>query len=430
MIEHEEPFDVMVIGTGFAGMSAALFAADRGLSVGLCGSTGGIDFSTGLIDLMGIHPVEKGVSWNDPWAARKAVIEDIPNHPYARVSREHTLMALDEFCDFLAEQHLPYTGYEGRNARILTPLGTVKPTLRVPLSAWEGVRALEEKGSTLIVDFDGLKGFSGRQMVENQGADWPGLRSAVIDFPGCGGELYPEHLAWMMREAPVREQLAKNILALGHDTEYIGFPAILGMADPMRILEHLKTLTGKKIFEIPTLPPSIAGTRLRQAFDRGLPAKKVRTFSQKMVLDASMPAYDYAPFVFNLGTSGPEIRLHARYALLATGRFLGKGLRADRTTVRETVFNLPISQPGPRTEWHKATFFHPQGHPINQCGLETDAAMRPVDGSLRPIHPRLYAAGAILAHHDWMRMKCGAGLALATAFRAVAHIHEQHTAQG
>jgi glycerol-3-phosphate dehydrogenase subunit B len=148
-----------------------------------------------------------------------------------------------------------------------------------------------------------------------------------------------------------------------------------------------------------------------------------------MVLDASMPTYDYAPFVFNLGTSGPEIRLHAHYALLATGRFLGKGLRADRKTIRETVFDLPIAQPGPRTDWHNPTFFQPQGHPINQCGLETDATMRPLDGSAKPIHPRLYAAGAILAHHDWMRMKCGAGLALATAFQAVAHIHEQHRAQ-
>ena len=30
-----------------------------------------------------------------------------------------------------------------------------------------------------------------------------------------------------------------------------------------------------------------------------------------------------------------------------------------------------------------------------------------------------FAAGSILAHQDWMRMKCGSGLALATGFAAV-----------
>jgi glycerol-3-phosphate dehydrogenase subunit B len=31
----------------------------------------------------------------------------------------------------------------------------------------------------------------------------------------------------------------------------------------------------------------------------------------------------------------------------------------------------------------------------------------------------LFAAGSILAHQDWMRMKCGSGLAIATAYAAV-----------
>jgi glycerol-3-phosphate dehydrogenase subunit B len=430
MIKDKETCDLMVMGSGFAGMGAALFAANKGLRVALCGSTGGIDFSTGLIDLMGVHPVDKGVYWDDPWAARRALVADMPNHPYAKVSQEHTRQAIEEFCSFLAQQGLPYTGHEGTNARILTPLGTVKPTYKVPVSAWQGVQALETKAPTLIVDFDGLKGFSGRQMVENQAANWPGLRAATIDFPGCAGELYPEHLAWMMNEAALREQLARRIVALGHDTRYIGFPAILGLTEPTRIIQHLQDLTGKTVFEIPTLPPSIAGTRLRQAFDRGLPDKNVCTFSQKMALEARLPAGPKDPFVFHLGKSRPEVTVEARFALLATGRFLGKGLQADRTTVRETVFGLPVTPPGPRTRWHKRTFFHPGGHPINQCGLETDKAMRPTDFSSRPVHPRLFAAGAILAHHDWMRMKCGAGLALATAFEAVAHICEHNKAQG
>jgi glycerol-3-phosphate dehydrogenase subunit B len=56
---------------------------------------------------------------------------------------------------------------------------------------------------------------------------------------------------------------------------------------------------------------------------------------------------------------------------------------------------------------------------VNQAGLETDPIFRPLDASGRPAHPRLFAAGSILAHQDWMRMKCGSGLAMATAYAAV-----------
>lgn len=419
----------MVIGSGFAGMAAALFAANRGLSVALTGSTGGIDFSTGLIDLMAVHPITRGKCWDDPWAARKAVIQDIPNHPYALVSQEDTALAIEEFCAFLDEQSLPYTGYEGTNTSILTPLGTTKPTFKVPLSAWAGVQAMEQRAPSLIVDFDGLKGFSGRQIVENQKENWPGLTTATVDFPGCAGELYPEHLAWSLADPGRREQLARSVAPYAAMVDYIGFPAILGLKEPMKIIEHLQNLTGRKIFEIPTLPPSIAGTRLRSAFDRGLPPKGVHTFSQKMVLTADTNRNTNAKvhFTFELGKTRPEITVNTRYALLGTGRFLGKGLKADRTQIRETVFDLPVTQPENRTAWHRKNFFDQSGHPLNQSGLETDRFLRPLDGSGVPLHAHLYAAGAILAHQDWMRMKCGAGLALATAFAAVQHIFSMQT---
>jgi len=79
-------YDVMVIGSGFAGMAAALFAARRGLSVAQTGATGGIDFSTGFIDLLAVHPIEGQKVWEDPFAALAALRRDLPDHPYCRVS--------------------------------------------------------------------------------------------------------------------------------------------------------------------------------------------------------------------------------------------------------------------------------------------------------------------------------------------------------
>ena len=71
-----------------------------------------------------------------------------------------------------------------------------------------------------------------------------------------------------------------------------------------------------------------------------------------------------------------------------------------------------------RSEWHLHEFFDHKGHPVNRAGIEVEEQLRPLNAG-QPVHDNLYAAGAILAHQDWMRMKCGAGLAIATAFKAV-----------
>lgn len=410
-------YDVMVIGAGFAGMAAALFASNRGLSVVQTGSTGGIDFSTGFIDLMGVHPMEEGRRWMAPWKAVEAVVKDHPKHPYGLLDSNEISQGIDEFTDFLARLGLEYVGYEDRNTCIMTPAGTIKRTYRVPRSAWKGAEALEAKAPTCLVDFHGLKGFSGRQLVETRKQGWPGLKAVRVDFPASKGELYPEHMAWALADHGNREILAKSIASHIADVEYVGFPAVLGLNDPQKVVAHIEELTGKHVFEIPTMPPSIAGPRLRAVFDRGLPSQGVRTLSQKMVRGARKVDGGMLEFEVGLGVAATTIT--ARTAILATGRFFGKGLRATRQEITEPVFDIPVVQPGSREEWHQLQFFDAKGHPVNMAGIEVDSRLRPLNAAGEPVSDNVYAAGAILAHHDWMRMKCGAGLAIATAYKAV-----------
>ncbi len=417
MKRYETVYDVMVIGAGFAGMAATLFAAERGLSVAQAGATGGIDFSTGFLDLMAVHPVAEGRYWDSPWDAVDAVIRDVPGHPYARLGKECIRTALDDFTTFLASQKLEYLGHADRNTPVFSPAGTVKRTFRVPRTAWKGTEALRDKAPTIIVDFHGLKGFSGPQIVEMQKQQWPDLKTARLAFPGSIGELYPEHMAWTL-SAPERcAELAKAVAEHARNVEYIGFPAVLGLNDPVRTVSLLEELTGRHVFEIPTLPPSITGPRLRATFDRGLAPRGVCTFSQKMVLNARRA--DDGLFSFQIGAAGDVRTVRARNAILASGRFFGKGLLAHRDGVIEPIFNIPVTQPSSRTQWHTERFFARQGNALNLSGIEVDDRQRPLGTNGAVLHDNLFAAGAILAHHDWMRMKCGAGIAIATAYHAV-----------
>ena len=219
MSREIQSFDLMVIGSGFAGMAAALFAARKGLKTAQAGSTGGIDFSTGFIDLMAVHPVAEGRVWENPFEAIRAVSRDCPDHPYARLSETEIRNGLNEFVTFLTEHDIPYTGDPNTNVRMLTSAGTVKPTWRVPQSAWNGVLALREKAPTLLVDFHGLKGFSAAQIRENCAPIWPGLKSVRLPFPASRGELYPEHMAWAISDPANQEALAAAVAEYAADVE-------------------------------------------------------------------------------------------------------------------------------------------------------------------------------------------------------------------
>ncbi|BBD09235.1 glycerol-3-phosphate dehydrogenase subunit GlpB [Desulfovibrio ferrophilus] len=422
MSNTETSYDLMVIGAGMAGMAAALFASSRGLSVGLAGSVGGIDFSTGLIDLMAVHPLKDQRLWDDPWACIQALRGHSPQHPYALLEPESMSRAIDEFCSFLADMGMPMEGHTHKNTRILTAMGTAKHTFRAPRSMWAGAEALRSKAPCLLVDFHGLKGFSAAQIREVAGADWPGLRTKRIDFPGWKEELYPDHMATALHAPELRRILAEAVRPHLKGEQFVGFPALLGREQAEAVRADLEDLLGTRIFEIPTMPPSLAGSRLRAAFDRGLPPRGVRLYSQRMVL--SQEALNDGGFRLRLGKERPETTIRAKAVILGTGRFFGKGLVAERGQIREPVFGLPVHQPVKREYWHSQDFYDPQGHELNQAGIETDSSLRPLDEHGKAAHPHLFATGSILAHQDWMRQKCGAGLAITTALKAVESAHD------
>ncbi|MBN2123653.1 MAG: FAD-binding protein, partial [Deltaproteobacteria bacterium] len=222
--------DLAVIGAGMAGMAAAVFAAHRGLSTLQVGRTGEIVLSTGFLDLLGVHPVEEGKVWEDPWAAIDALVQAVPRHPYARLGREEIRSAFKKMIAFLDRAGLRYETKAGGNALVISPLGTVKPTYGVPATMWNGVTALERKFPCLIVDFEGLRGFSSRLIAAGLGDRWPGLRGATIPFPRTGpaGEAYPEHLARALDLSETRERLVDLIQPHLGEARAVGMPAVLG----------------------------------------------------------------------------------------------------------------------------------------------------------------------------------------------------------
>jgi glycerol-3-phosphate dehydrogenase subunit B len=412
-------YDLFIIGAGVAGLAAAMFAANRGLSCAQVGLTGEINFASGFIDLLGVHPITEKNVLEDPWTGIEGLVHDHPEHPYAKLPKKDIQAAFTELLSFLKKTGLPYHRRMNCNSAVLTCLGTTKPTYCVPRTMWNGVAALEKKKPGLILDIRGLKGFSARQIASALQDSWPDLRTGRISFPGMDhlNEVYPEHMANALELPENREKLASLVRPHLHNAHIVGMPAICGIYRTSEVISGLENLLGIPVFEIPTIPPSVPGIRLRDTFEKGLRAKGVAYFSRNRVLAVRVRAD--RQFELDIGTKTTENTVEARGIILASGRFIGGGLYADRRRIKETIFDLTVQQPKSRAEWHQRDLLDAEGHPVNQAGLEIDDAFRPLNNSHGPAFDHLFAAGSILAHNDWKRLKCGAGLAIATAFGAV-----------
>jgi len=372
-----------------------------------------------LLDLMGVHPIQERKTWADPWAAISALKKDLPKHPYSQLSRDEIQSAFDELTTCLAEGGLSYKCLNNQNSEIITSLGTTKLSYCVPASMWNGVRALKEKAPCLVIGFEGMKDFSANQIATTLKDKWPGIRSSRIAFPGTIDllNLQPENMARLIEQPDVRTEIVERIKPLIKDAKFIGLPAILGMSRTNDVISDLQNQIGIPVFEIPTMPVSIPGYRLLVTFEQQLTKKGVQQLLQKKVYEVSGGSNE--DFKLTIGDQYPEISIQSKAVLLASGRFLGKGLVANRKEIQESIFGLPVNQPESRSEWYGEQFFDPNGHAACRAGIEIDDLFRPLGRTEQPAFSSLYAAGSILAHQDWTRMKCGAGLSIASAYKAI-----------
>ena len=291
-----------------------------------------------------------------------------------------------------------------------------------------GPKAFADKTPCVIIDFKGLKGFSAREVIANLQDKWPTVSAARITFPDMDkGEIYPEVMARALEVPATRTRLAELLREAAGEAKVIGLPALLGMHRPDHVRAELEQLTGLSIFEIPTMPPSVPGIRLREMFEQVFPEKGITLIPQQKVTALS---FDTDGALLCLSDNYGPITIRAKAVILATGRFLSGGLEAHITGITEPLLDLPVSQPPSRADWYREGYTDRRGHLIHKAGIEIDTSYRPLGKNGQPYNERLFAAGIILAHQDWIRGRSGAGIAIATAYKAVEaaekFLHAQH----
>jgi glycerol-3-phosphate dehydrogenase subunit B len=402
-------FDVIVIGMGLSGLMAAKTAVEAGQKVLIVGKgMGSLSLFSNTIDVLGPSPRSgaKAMKMRD---ALSRWVNDHPEHPYAKVGLEKTEEALTSFLSLFSSPY-SFQTVDGANCLLPTGAGTLRPTYLVPTTMIEATSF--DKGRTLVVGFEGFKDFYALYV-----ADQLKCRGISLQLPG---PIYQERtataLARLMEKQFSRENIGREIKKQLQGETRVGFPALLGMHDPIQVKEELEEMMGAKVFEIPILPPSIPGKRIFDRFKEWLIRKGV-TFllgypvSKAILTQKRCQAIEVA--------HPPVITSYsADRFILATGRFMGGGLKADAEKILEPIFNLPVRQPPSREGWFGNSFFSDVHHPIHQAGLRTNVSFQPVDEAGDVLLGNVWVAGLILAHHHCIEEKSREGIEISTGYMA------------
>ena len=413
--------DLLIVGGGLTGLVAAWRAQREGLkTVVVAQGPGSLPFTSGALDLLAVYPTETKRYRESPWEAVSELIETEPDHPYGRVGLRRVRAAVEDFFPYLEASPLAYYRRGEENMAIVTGAGTIKPTYAVSGSMKNNRLAWSQRRPALILGFEGLPDFSPEQLVGNLQDRWSGLKAARLDrsiLLDGNRRLTIAHLAAEFERPEFRDRFAGAVKPLLGQSRFLGLPAVLGFDRVVDICRDLEERLGVDVFEIPLLSPSLPGMRLAGLLKRDLLAAGVdyRQGAPISRLEASDGSVTGA---CRAGSSREE-KILAEHVVVATGRFFGGGLEASQRGVREMLLGLRVEAPTDRDNWHMASFLGAPGHPINRVGVKVDTSLRPVGPDGRPVYENVFVAGAVLACHDWVREKSGAGISVATGHAAV-----------
>jgi glycerol-3-phosphate dehydrogenase subunit B len=405
--------DVVVVGAGVAGLTAAVRLAESGARVlVLARGVGATHLAGATVDVLGYAPdrVERPLD---------ALGGLPPGHPYGHVGADGIRAAVDWFKARIAGGSLAgyaYVGDAEQNLLLPSAVGVPRPSAVVPETMAGG--DLRDDAPVLVAGFRSMKDFHPALAADT-------LRRAGVDARSVELELSPERRADINALGMARgldddafrgsliAQLNGRRLRSG---ERVALPGVLGIADPHRVWSELERALGRPVFEIPTLPPSVPGMRVFAILREALRRAGGTVVMNNVVVGAEREGDRVSAVRVRVGLR--EERRGADWIVLATGGFASGGVElASDWTARETALGLPVSGvPAPGEPRFDAEYFG--AHGLARAGVAVDGELRPLDAAGDRVFENVLVAGATLAGAEPWKEKSGDGISLSTGYRA------------
>jgi glycerol-3-phosphate dehydrogenase subunit B len=411
--------DVIVIGAGLAGLMAAVGAVQAGARVRVIAAGWGQQIVTpGWISVCDRAD-------DDVIAEVRGYAALHPEHPYALAGDEAMVRGIEAFRNIAQKNGLPYDmrDKDGHNLRLMTALGAVQRPMLAPRGMANG-DLTGVSGPVLLVGFTGWRDFYPELAIDNLRAAGVESRAVRIDLPAeqsSTWDLWPGDVARLFDVADFRAAVGQRVKPHVKGAVKVGFPAVLGMENPAEVLVDLSEQIGAPVFEIPTLPPSMAGVRLSNALRRWLLRHRARVQVGHPVVRGAVENGRCTHV--EVGALGHTNAFYADHFILATGGLYNGGILSDETgRLWEPLFDLPVAAPPGegRAGWYGEHLLQDRGHPIHRlAGLRANKQLQPLGQDGSPILENVYAVGHLLAGFNPLTDGCAEGIALATAYKAV-----------
>lgn len=414
---HHKPTDVIVIGAGLAGLFAAVRAVKAGAKVRLIALGWGQQMVTpGWLSVCDRAD-------DDVIAEVRGYAALNPGHPYALAGDETMVHGLNKFCSIAEHVGLPYVmrHKDGHNMRLITMLGAVQNAMIAPRGI-ANADLTEINGPVLLVGFRAWRDFYPELTAGNLRDQGIEARALWIDLPDSRPywDMWPGDLARNFDREDFRSEVIRQIKPHLSGIARVGFPAVLGMDHPVESLDDLSNRLERPVFEIPTLPPSVAGVRLSNRLRAWLMRHGARVQIGHPVVRGIIEGKRCTGVeVEALGHTNP---FYADQIILAAGGLYNGGILSDESgRLWEPIFDLPVQSPGDdRSGWYHDHLLQARGHPVHRLsGLRVDHQMRPIKGDGEPVLDNLYAIGNMIAGFNPLTDGCAEGIALATAYKAI-----------
>lgn len=426
-------YDVVIIGTGLAGLTAALKALEQGLrTIVVSRGASTLEVMSGCIDLYGAA--------EDPWLGIGALIRENPGHPYALLEEENIYQALSFFIQEV-KGICPYHHQEGfQNYRIPTALGQMRTTCLLPQGQ---VAAADADEHVLVVGFKGYRDFCSALMAEGMNKTGYSWRSIDVDLeliqglnksPGeKAGEIavrncfyqnsasvgsYQNSIQLAVCLERIWPLLAEELRPQVQDVDKVAFPAVLGLDRYLELQQGLEESLGKRVFEVPTLPPSLPGIRLSKCL-----MNRIRQLGGDLLQHSFVVAAEKTGDICSkvlVKTAGKTREIQGKCYILAAGRMGGKWIALQGEEVAdEKPGLLKGSLNGSDFSRRQCPAAFPQQDAeLSMAGIKVNKQLQPIDTEGKILLANVFCAGSVLAGYDPFSEGSGGGVAIATGYRA------------
>lgn len=395
--------DVLVIGAGLAGLVTAWRSLYHKKNTRLIAKGwGATHWSSGCIDVLNNQSLE-------------AFVTAHPTHPYTLAGSSTIRNALTSFQDLCASASYPMLGSIEEGLLLPTALGSLRMTNYAPITMVAG--DTRNQTPMLIVGFSQFLDFFPSLIAKNLQAQSMLATDLTLDLVSLQQHKYVSGMV-LARLFDTPEFRAEVVTALRNrlgEIKRIGFPAVLGLNEPLTVIRDLENQLGVQVFEIPGLPPSIPGIRLHNLLTAEIQKLGGRIYNGMQVTGFENDAYRISA-VYSEAAARHQPHA-ARTIILATGGLLGGGIQLDdHGYAQDTALGLPINCPTDRTSWHYDTFLSSEPHPLHNIGFAVNSSFQPIDQKGALLFDNLYVVGGALGGFDPIHEHSLEGVSLVTGY--------------